>query len=154
MRGVYRANVQATGLTAGRTLMYITAPANRVIEILSATITPVGANVTNQNLEAAFQRITTLGSPTGTALTPNPTEANDQASQATAVGNITASEPTYTANTQHGKQGFASLGGFQHAPVPEERMHITGGATVGLRLLTGSFTSQDVDVEVCWREVG
>jgi hypothetical protein len=154
MRGVYRTNVQATGLTAGRTVIYITAPANRVVEILSASVTPIGTNVTNQNLECAFQRITTLGTPTGTTLTPNPTEPNDQAAASTCVGNVTASEPTYTANTQHGRQGFASLGGWQHAPVPEERMVIPAGATVGLRLLTATFTSQDIDGEVVFREIG
>lgn len=154
MRGVYRAQQQVTGITAGRTMIYITAPANKVVEILGASITPIGANVTNQILEAALQRVSSLGTPTASSLTPSLAEPGDQAAGSTVAGNVTASEPTYAANTQHGKQGFSSLAGWQHAPVPEERIVVPGGATVGLRLLTGSFTSADFDAEVVFREIG
>lgn len=154
MRGVYRANGQVTGLTAGRTLVYVTAPATAAVEILSARVSPVGSNVTNQNLEAALQRVSSLGTPTGTTLTPAKAENGDAAAASTVVGDVTANEPTYAANTQHDRSGFASLAGYQHAPVPEERVVIPPSATVGLRLLTTSFASCDLDYEICFREIG
>jgi hypothetical protein len=154
MRGCYEAQIQATGLTAGRTMIYVTAPSTCAIEILEASITPIGANVTNQNLEACLQRVSALGTPTGTSLTPSKDENGDQASGATAVGNVTASEPTYGNNTQKFKEGFSSLGGYRAAPIPEDRMVIPPSATVGLRLLTGSFTSADLNACLKWREIG
>lgn len=153
MRGVYEAQIQVSAVTTGKTLVYITAPATAAIEILSASVTAVGTNVTNQNMECALQRVSALGTPTGTALTASKTENGDQASAATAVGNVTASEPTYTANTQVGKEGAASLGGWRYQPVPEERMLIPPSGTVGLRELT-TLTSTDLDVRIVWREVG
>jgi hypothetical protein len=153
MRGVYRANIKASGVNSGRTLCYITAPANKVVEILSAKIGNE-SNTTNQQLSACLQLVSSLGTPTGTSLTPTKAEQGDGAAGSTVVGNVTASEPTYTSNTQFDLQGFASLAGYQHAPVPEERLVIAGGATWGLRLLTTSPTSFDCDVEVVFREIG
>lgn len=153
MRGVYRAVISASGVNSARTLMYITAPTNKVVEVLSAKIGD-NSNATNQQLEACFQLIGTLGTPTGTSLTPTKSEQGDQAAGSTVVGNVTASEPTYTANTQFDLQGFAMLAGYQHAPVPEERLVIAGTASWGLRLLTASPTSFVADVEICFREIG
>lgn len=153
MRGVYRAPIKISALAAAKTLIYITAPANKVIEILSAKATSSGANVTNQQLETVFQKVSALGTPTGTALTPTKAEQGDQASGATVVGNVTASEPTYAANTEFDKQGYASLAGYIHAPVPEERLYIAGGDTWGLRMLS-TPVSLDMDVEVVYRELG
>jgi hypothetical protein len=155
MRGVYRANLQVTGLTAGRTMIYLTAPAAKAVEILSATITPIGSNVTNQNLEACLQRISVLGTPTvGATLTPSPSETGDQAAATVAKGTVTASEPTYAANTQIGREGFASLAGYRFQPVPEERPVIAPGDSWGLRLLNSALTSADFDVEIVLREIG
>lgn len=154
MRGVYEAQIQVTGVTAGKTLIYVTAPSTAAIEILEASITPIGSNVTNQNLEACLQRVGTLGTPTGTSLTPSKSENGDQASGATVVGNVTASEPTYSSNTQKFKEGFPSVGGYRAAPIPEDRMTIPPGGTVGLRLLTGSIASCDVNALIKYREIG
>lgn len=153
MRGVYRANVAITGITTGKTLVYITAPSNKVVEILEAHVTPAGSNVTNQNAEVCWQLVGTLGTPTGTTLTPTKAEQGDQAAGSTVVGNVTASEPTYTSNTQFDRQGFGSLGGYRHQPLPEDRLTIAGAATWGLRLLT-TITSADLTVEVTFREIG
>lgn len=153
MRGVYEAQIQIAGVTTAKTLAYLTAPATCAIEILSAEVTAVGTNVTNQNMECALQRVSSLGTPTGTSLTPSKTENGDQASAATAVGNVTASEPTYSNNTQVGKAGAPSLGGWRYQPVPEERMVIPPSGTVGLRELT-TLTSTDLDVLIRWREIG
>lgn len=152
MRGVYTASIKISALTAAKTLAYITAPAGAAIEIISAYVTNE-SNETNEQCACTLQRITTLGTPTGTSLTPAKTEAGDQASGATVVGNITANEPTYTSNTDHGHDGFPSIGGWAYTPVWEERMYIAPGASVGLRNLN-SLTSTDVDVRITWREIG
>jgi hypothetical protein len=153
MRGVYRANIKASGLNSGRTVVYITAPSTRVVEILSAKIGNE-SNTTNQQLSAAFQKISSLGTPTGTTLTPTKAEQGDQAAGSTVVGNVTASEPSYASNTQFDLQGFASLAGYQHAPVPEERLYIAASDSWGLRLLTTSPTAFDCDIELVFREIG
>lgn len=152
MRGVYEAQIKISGLAAAKTLLYITAPANKIVEILSASITNL-TNETNEQCEACFQVVSSLGTPTGTTLTVTKMEAGDQAAGSTCVGNVTASEPTYSANTQYAYRGFASLAGFEFAPVPEERPVIAGGATHGLRMLNAP-TSFDAVVRVMFREVG
>jgi hypothetical protein len=91
--------------------------------------------VTNQQLKALWQRITTLGTPTGTTITPTPTEKGDQAAGATVVGNVTASEPTYGSGLTQGQRGFPSLGGYDPNFQPETRFYIQPGDTWGLRML-------------------
>lgn len=153
MRGVYEAGIRISALAATRTLMYITAPSNRVVEILSIAVTNE-SNTTNQQLECTLQRISTLGSPTGTGVTPTPTEQNDQAAASTVVGNITASEPTYASGTEIGREGWPSLGGYRFQPVPEERPVIAGGVSWGLRLINQTPTAFDCVVRIVFREIG
>ncbi len=152
MRGVYRANIAIAGLNSARTVLYITAPSTAIVEILSAKIGDMD-NATNQQLEACWQKVTS-GSPTATSLTPTKSEQGDQAAGSTVAGNVTASDFTYTSNTQFDLQGFAMLAGYQHAPVPEERLYIAPSATWGLRLLTSSPTSFGCVVEAVFREIG
>lgn len=154
MRGVYTTAVQVTNITAGKTLAYVTAPSNKVCEILSATVSGVGSNVTLQNLDVGLFNVTSLGTPTATSNTPQPEEPGDQAAGSTVKTNVTASEPTY-GTTPIDRQGGPNLGaGYQFCPVPEERPIIPGGATVGLRLLNSSLTSQDLNVQIKFREIG
>ena len=153
MRGVYEANFLASGVNSLRTLMLLTAPANKVVEILSASITDA-SNTTNAQLAAAFQQVTTLGTPASTSVTPTKGEQGDQASGSTVTANVTGSEPTYTNNTQIGLRGFASLGGWEFSPVPEERVYVGGGATIGLRLLDTAPSATDFMVRISYREIG
>lgn len=152
MRGVYRANIKISSLNSARTLLYITGAANKVIEILSAYITN-SSNTTNQQLESLWSRVTTLGTPTATTITPTPTEIGDQAAGSTVKGNVTASEPTYSATVNFGYQGWASLAGYQYAPVPEERNYISAADTWGLRMLS-TPTAFDAEIECSFREIG
>jgi len=105
-------------------------------------------------LECTFQKVTTLGVPTATTLTPTKSEQGDQVAGSTVKGNVTASEPTYTADTQYGLKGFASLAGYEFAPVPEERLYVAGADTWGLRLLNTTPTAFDCDVRLAFREMG
>lgn len=152
MRGVYSANGKISGVTAAKTLLYITAPTNNPVRILSAYVTNA-SNETNEQLEVVWQAIGTLGTPTATTITPSPHNSGDQAASATVKYNVTASEPTYSSNTTVGYMGFASLNGYAFQPTPDEAPVIKGGATWGLRLLT-SPTSLDLVVNVTFEEVG
>lgn len=153
MRGAYSAQIAISTVTAAKTLLYITAASTKIVEIISAFITPSGSNTTNQNCRACWQKIGTLGTPTGTSLTPTPTEQGDQAASSTVVGNVTASEPTYTSNVVHAHMGFSSLGGYQYGPVPEERLTIPPSGSWGLRLLD-AVTSCDLVVNCVFVERG
>lgn len=152
MRGVYRANIKISALAAAKTLIYLTAAAGKVVEILSVFVTN-SSNATNQQLEAQFAKITALGTPTATAITPTPTEQGDQAATTVVKGNVTASEPTYSSTVTFGYQGFATVGGYQYAPVPEERNYITNGDSWGLRMLS-TPAAFDCEIEVSFREIG
>lgn len=152
MKGVYTAKIRISALATAKTLLYITAPSTEVLEVLSASITNE-SNETNEQLVATLQRIGTLGTPTGTALTPSKHESGDQAASATAVGNVTASEPTYTADTEIGLEGFSSLGGWYFDPIPEERPIVAPSASLGLRILNAP-TSLDAVVRITFREIG
>lgn len=73
MKGVYVAQCKISSLSAAKTLMYITAPAALCVEILGASVTNA-SNETNEQVEVCLQRISSLGTPTGTSLTPSKTE--------------------------------------------------------------------------------
>jgi hypothetical protein len=152
MRGVYDAHILISGLAAAKTVLYITAPSDNCVEILSADITNA-TNETNEQCRATWQRVTTLGTPTGTTLTPSPHEQDDQAAASTVVGNVTASEPTYGSNTEVGHMGFSSLSGYYYTPLPEERLMLKAAQTWGLRILN-SPTAFDAVVRVSFREIG
>lgn len=152
MRGTYEAVIKINGLTTSRTLLYITTTANIVVEIVGASVTNA-SNETNEQIECALQRITTLGTPTATTLTPSKDESGDQAAASTVKGNVTASEPTYTASTELGYEGAPSVGGWAFEPGALERPIIPPSASMGLRLLQ-TITSLDAIVRVRFREIG
>ena len=152
MRGVYTTSIKISALAAAKTLAYLTAPADKVVEILSASVTDA-SNETNEQLECALQRITTLGTPTGTTLTFAKHEAGDQAAGTTGKGNITASEPTYTADTELGREGHSTLGGWYFNPIPEERPTLGGQLSMGLRMLA-TPAAFDAIAKITFREIG
>ena len=153
MRGVYSSGISISSLSAAKTAIYFTAASTHVIEILTSVLGNSGSNVTNQQLKALWQRITTLGTPTGTSITPTPTERGDQASAATVVGNVTASEPTYGSGLTHGQRGFPTLGGYDPNFQPETRFYIRPTDSWGLRMIS-TPTAFDCEVEVQHREIG
>ncbi len=150
MKGVYTSVLKCASLASSRTLMYLTAPSTKVVEILSVTVTNE-SNATNFQMEIAIANISTLGSPTGTSVTPTPHEKGDQAAGSTTVGNITASEPTY--GTTITQEGAASVVGYRHEPQLEERIYVQPSASIGVRMIT-TPTSSDFDVRVTFREIG
>jgi hypothetical protein len=155
MRGVYKASIKASGLTAAKTLLYITAPSGKCVEILSASVTNA-SNATNAQLEAVISKISSLGTPTATTITPTKLEQGDQAAGSTVKGNVTASEPTYATAPaiEVNRRGFASLAGWEYAPVPEDRLVIAPTDSWGIYLVTSSLSSTDLDIELTFREIG
>lgn len=154
MRGVYEASVKVSAVNAAATMIYITVPANKVVEVLSAEITNC-TNETNEQCEATFQKVSSLGTPTAATITPAKLEQGDQAASSTAKGPVTASEPTYSTGPaiEVGRAGFPSVAGYKYAPAPEERPLLAGGDTWGLRLLN-SPTAFDLVAVVRFREIG
>ncbi len=153
MRGVYESVFKVSGAAAAKTLFLLTAPAGKVCEILAADITNT-SSLTNQQLEASFQFVQTIGSPTGTSITPSKMEQGDQAAGATVLGNLTAEPTTYLANGEFAHQGWPAQGSFQFAPQPEERPVVQAGASVGLLLKAGPSPAVDLVVRVRHREIG
>lgn len=153
MKGAYTATIKCSTISAARTLLYITAASTKVVQILSTAIGTSGSNTTNQQLEAYWGKITTLGSPTATSITPTPMEQGDQAATSTVAGNCTVEPTTISATITHGRQGFSSLGGYQYMPVPEERFFIPPSGSWAL-YLASTPTSTDFVCDVSFVEIG
>jgi len=152
MRGVYTASYRISALAAAKTVIYLTAAANQVVEILSAALTNE-SNPVNQQLVCCLQRVQALGTPAATAVTPAAHEAGDQAAASTVKADVTGGEPTYAANSEIGREGFSSLSGWFLDPLPEERVIVPGGGTIGLRLLSAPTSFNGV-VRMTFREIG
>lgn len=152
MRGVYSVSNRFTEATA-KTFLWLTAPADMCIEIITTTVT-VPANDTNEQHECTWQRITTIGSAAGAAIVPMPHEQGDVASSVVATFDLTAEPMTYTAATEWGYMGWPSLGGYILEPVPEERLIMSPSDELGFRMLTAPAGSQDWIVRCVFREIG
>ncbi|MBS0263899.1 MAG: hypothetical protein JSS02_18315 [Planctomycetes bacterium] len=152
MRGVYTVDIKLAAFNSIKGALLLQAPALKAVEIISAHLGNVGTNVTNQQLEAALSRVATLGSPVGTAITPNPEEVGDQPAGTTVTGGLTTDVTAVGVNVDH--QGFASLAGYQFVPVPEERPLIPPGGAAVLRLVVAPGVPFDAVVQVRFREIG
>lgn len=132
--------------------MYVTAASGVVVEVLRVTVTNAN-NETNEQLECVLQRVSSLGTPTKTDVTPGKHEAGDQAAASAVAANVTASEPTYASNTELGGEAFPSTAGWAFVPTPEERPTVADGATMGLRMIS-TPTSFDAVINWTFREIG
>lgn len=150
MKGVYSSAAKIAALNAAKTVLYITAPSAKVVELMVFTCTDE-SNATNFQGQIALQNISALGTPTATAVTPTPHESGDQAAGSTTKVNVTASEPTYS--TVIIQEGFPALSGFRWEPQPEERAYVAPSASVGFRFIT-TPTSFDSDVRLTFKEIG
>lgn len=130
----------AMAVTTARTLIYVTAPSNGAVLISRGQATQANLTGTDQ-LYAALQRITTLGTPTATSITPKPIGKHG-AALFTAKGNVTASEPTYTADDDDGLEGYHIRSGWYYKP--DHGLIVEAGASAGLRLLSAPPSSMNV----------
>lgn len=151
----YSAAIKISGVTTARTVLHLTVPAGRHVEIVSAMVTGVSAS--SQQLECSLHKVAS-GSPTGTAVTPSRHDLGDTASACTVVGNLTG-EPTYTSApvVNHGHSAQPSLGGWLYPLVPrakEHRLQLAATEAYGLRLLNAPSPSIDLIAELVFAEVG
>jgi hypothetical protein len=153
MRGVYKVSDTIATVTTAKTLLYLTADSDHVLEILSARVTCQDEDTAEQFF-VELNRIATLGTPTATSRTAKPTEEGAVAWGGTAAVNVTASEPTYddifNAIAAHGAN---KLAGWEYVPLPEERPIINPSDSVGLYLVD-TITSCDLTAEITFRVIG
>lgn len=151
MRGVYTAYYDISSISSNKTLMLIQAPSSAVIEILSAHVTNLDIE-TSEQLSIGLFRVGTLGSPSGTSVTPEKSEAGSSAAAATVTANLSV-EPTSYSSTPIDKQGCNNLAGYHYNPIPEERPIIAPSGAFGLRLLV-SPSAFNCSVMITFREIG
>jgi hypothetical protein len=153
MRGVYTGEIKISGLATAKSLLLATIPTNKVVEILETHVSN-SSNETNEQIEITWAKVTTLGTPVGTAITPTPTEAGDQAAGLTTfIMNLTTEPTTVSTTLVHDHEGVPSLTGYHKEPVPEARLYMTGGDTWVLKNLA-ALTAADVVVNVKFRVIG
>lgn len=151
MRGVYTAQIDITGLSSAKTLMLIQAPSTGVIEIISCSVSNVNSE-TSEMLNIGVYHVTTVGSPTGTSVTPEKHEKLDASSSATVTGNLSG-EPTAYASKPLDKQGINNLSGYRYDPLPEERPIVPPSGAIGLRVIDAP-ASFNASVQIVFREIG
>jgi hypothetical protein len=151
MRGVYTAWATISSLSAQKTLMLLTVPSTKVVELYSASVSNA-SNETNEQIRIGIYVVGTLGSPSGTALTPAKHETGDAAASVTVTSNLTV-EPTSYSTTPLDEEGVSSIAGYRYSPIPEERPIIAPSAAVGIRLLT-TPSAFDAIVKLVFREIG
>lgn len=152
---IYTASAKISALSTARTLMLLTINTNMSLLLLAASITDQN-NLTNQQLEAVIQRVTTIGGAAGTAVTPAKHESGDTAANTTVLANLSAEPTTYTANTQLGYAALPSLPGWVFPLTPLSFWQLPralGGTYLGLRLLVAP-TSFDAIVSMTFGEEG
>lgn len=156
MRGVYTAEAKSAAWNSTKSMMILQAASTKCVEIISAHVGNVGTNVTNQQLECRIARVTTYGTPSGGvgAITPTPEEIGDQAATTVATAFVTADVTTISATANLDHQGFASLAGYQFAPVPEERPTIPPSGAVVVILPIAPGVAFDAICQVKFREIG
>ena len=154
MRGQYTATIECTSVTTAHTLMQILAPAAVNVRLVSATVTNISNATNQQQLECLLTRITSGGNNSaGTSVTPTKSEAGDQSSGCTVLGQLTT-EPTTYAAVNIDDQGFYSLSSYNYQPMPEARPLIAAATYVGLKLNTAPSASTNFAVEISWIEEG
>ena len=151
MRGVYTSTYKISGLTSAKTLMYLSAPAGKIVKLVGLRVGQE-SNAIGFQASIAIDDISALGTPTATSVTPTPMEPGDQAASSTVKANVTAAEPTYS--TRRIVRAFNSLVGMFWDPVREEEFeYVAAAASIGIRFLT-TATSSDFEIELTHQEIG
>jgi hypothetical protein len=144
---IYTARMVRTTVSTQRTLVELTAHANRTLVILSAWISNTTSETAEQ-LEASIVRKSAAG--TGTSFTPLVHVPGDTAFGGTCRVNCTA-EGTVTDELH--AEGFHNSGGWLWVPVPEERIVVTGSGIIGIRFAVAP-ASQDFSAGIRFAEIG
>ena len=151
MQGIYVAEIDIASMTTAKGLIYIAAPSDAAVEILSAHAGNAD-NDTNEQAEFSFTKVATIGSPAGTSITPIGSENGSPAAGSTVLGNLTT-EPTSYEGVDWDYQGVPLLGGYDFDPTPEERPVISPSGAAALRLRS-TIASSKLICQVKFREIG
>ena len=141
----------ATTLTTAKSLIYLEAPSDAVLEIINWSVSDTD-NDTNEQAEFVLQRVTDKTNVAGTAVTPAPTAVGEVASGATCKSPVTT-EPDGTVGTEYYRRGVALLQGYEVYPDRDERVYVSPGAAVVIKSLN-TITSTGVQASITWRELG
>ncbi len=154
MQGVYRLTGTVAAVTTAKTLFYIETHATKPIEIYSCKVDCTNED-TSEQIHLELNRISSLGTPTATTDVPKPTEESSSAYGGVCKVNVTASEPTYDDISDAIAQGGTNkLGGWEYAPMPEERVIVGAADDVGLSLVDAVANSSTLSFEITFREIG
>lgn len=151
MRGVYTAEIVISSLSTAKTILYLQAPSTACLEILSVSTSNLTSE-TSEQLSIGLYNVTTIGSPSGTSITPEKHENLDAAASCTAAGDLSV-EPSAYSSKGIDVQGINNLSGYRYDPMPEERPIVGPSRAIGVRMLTAP-TSFDCRVQVVFREIG
>lgn len=153
MGQVYEASIETVSAVSAKTLMYIEV-ATTVAVLLHYVEVTAAHNDTNEQLEITIQQITTLGTPTATTITPAKLVGGNAVPDSVVKGDVTASEPTYTANTDIGHMGASSLGGWRYDPAGGPKLEMSPNSDWGIRLVTAMGTAKALSVRMIFEEIG
>lgn len=151
---VYTSTMKTSSISAAKTLAYLTTSATALCVLLSAEVVAPDDD-TNEQLDIGFQKITTLGTPTKTDVTPTKHNTGDAAADTATAFDVTASEPTYGAANVDvvGRVGASSLGGWRYTPTLAEALCIGVSTSWGLRLFTAPGTAKALTVRLTFGEI-
>ncbi len=154
MQGVFKIQGSITGITTAKTLCYIETHATRPIEIYSSHISCEDED-TSEQIYAELNRITTLGSPTGTVIVAKPSEEGSSSYSGICTVDVTGGEPTYdSVNDAIHAGGANKLGSWEYMPLPEERTIVAANDDVGLRLIDDLANASALSFHISFREIG
>ena len=141
MRG-YTVSAKIASFTAAKTLLYVANPTDTVLVVMSASVSAPDDDV-NEQVDCCLQRVTVIGSPAGTTVTPAKHSKGDAASGVTCLASLTTEPTTYNSVEQIGRFGGSSVGGWVwQATNIHEWMEISPSEAFGLRILTNLNTGK------------
>lgn len=150
MGRMYSAVSEATGLTAAKDLIRISAPSDAILRVHEVVVTQ-DASETSEQLPLEIFRASTDG--TGTSITPEALETGDAAFGGTAVGNLTAD--TTKSGTSLWRQANDVRAGWHYLPTPDDQIVVPPSGRIVVRLDPGSsFTSVNLSTTVTFEEIG
>ncbi len=146
---VYSATTEIAAVAAAQTLLTVEAPSDAVVAVLRAYISQLDL-VASEMFRAHLQKATDDG--TGAAVTPEPHEEGNAAFGGT-VQEDHSVEPTYT-GIPYENEEFNVLNGWVWVPMPEERIYLSPGETLGLRLDVAPSAGTVVVAGLVFGEIG
>lgn len=149
MKGVYVATATMT-ITTAKTLLLLEVPSTKVLEVRKISVTNTDVDSAEQ-IDIGLHRVTTKGTPAGTAVTPEKTDNGDQASGVTATANLTA-EPTAYGSVALDRAGVSNLIGYIRT-FDDLEITVPPSGLIGIRSMT-TIASTIVCVMVEFREIG